>query len=112
MKLGQNQRHSGTVVTERVAKDKDGKVLARQSRTERLGPFSRDEHAARVGATVGTTLSRNYHAVQIQVTVNIPAHPSEEGVDAGLAWVFSKCNDVLNEQLIGARKALGKLAKE
>jgi hypothetical protein len=114
MKLVYNHADTGTVTVERTLKDggKKGKTLVRQSSTEGLGPFSREDNPARVGATVGTTLSKNYHTVTIQVNVNIPTHATEEGVDAGIKWVFDKAGDVLNEQLRGARKALGKLAGE
>jgi hypothetical protein len=114
MKLGLNHADSGTVRTERVLKQngKEKKTLVRENKTEGLGPFSREENPARVGATVGATLSRNYHTVTVQVSVNIPAHATEAGVDEGIAWCFNKAGDVLNEQLKGANRALDKLSTE
>ncbi len=110
MKLAGNHE-SGTLTVERVAsRNKNREELKRENRTELLGPFSREEIHARVGGTVSATLSRNYHAISIAVTVNIPVHATEEGVDVGLAWAFKKANTVMNEELKGANRALDKLA--
>lgn len=107
-----NHADSGTLRIERVVKEngKKKRTLVRQNSTEGLGPFSRDENPARVGATVGATLSRNYHTVTVQVSVNIPAHATHEGIDTAFAWCFDKAGDVLNEQLKGGRRALKKLS--
>jgi hypothetical protein len=102
---------SGTVTVERTLKNSStGKELRRENHTEEEGPFCRDEIHARVGASVSATLARNYHSVNVMVSVNIPAHASTAGVDAGLEWCFSKANEKLNEQLKGANKALDKMA--
>jgi hypothetical protein len=104
---------SGTVSTERTLRKNTGEktVLKRESNTEGVGPFSRDQVHARVSATVGATLSRNYHAANVSVTVNIPAHATEEGIDAGLEWVFARANKELNKQLAGANRALDKFSE-
>lgn len=100
---------SGNVTVERTLK-KGKKILVQQNHTDGLGPFSREENPARVGGSVSATLARNYHSVSVMVSVNIPAHPTENGVDDGLKWCFEKANSVLNEQLRGANKALDKLS--
>lgn len=101
---------SGTVTVERALK-KGSKTLVRENHTEGLGPFSREENPARVGGSVSATLARNYHSVSVMVSVNIPAHATEQGVDDGLEWCFSKANDVLKEQLKGANRALDKFSE-
>jgi hypothetical protein len=113
MKLTHKHKDTGSLTVERTLRSggKGGTELVRQNRTEGLGPFSRDENPARVGCTVGATLARNYHSVTTQITINIPAHPTEAGVDQGLAWCFAKANDVLNDELEGANRALDKLSK-
>jgi hypothetical protein len=110
MRLTPRNNESGSVTTERTLRDKNKNVLKRENKTEGIGPFSRDPVHARVGATVGATLSRNYHSVNVSVTVNIPTHATTSGIDHGLEWAFNKANDVMNEQLSGANKALDKLA--
>lgn len=111
MKLTPKIHDTGTVTVERVARSsKNKKEIARENRTEGLGPFNRGENPARVGCSVGATLARNYHSVTTQVTINIPAHPTEEGVEDGLAWCFRKANDVLNKELAGANRALDRLS--
>jgi hypothetical protein len=112
MKLGNKHADSGSIRVERTLKSggKKGETIKRENRTEGLGPFSREENPARVGSTVGATLSRNYHTVSVQVSVNIPAHATDEGVDAGLDYCFRKAGAVLNEELKGANRALDKLA--
>lgn len=87
-----------------------GKEIARENHTEKLGPFCRDEVHARVGGSVSATLARNYHSVNVMVSVNIPVHATEEGVDKGLEWCFEKANEVFNEQMKGANRALDKMA--
>lgn len=109
MKLGK-QHESGSVIIERSMKDRDGKILARENKTKALGPFSREEIHARVGGSVSATLARNYHSVSVMVSINIPAHATEQGVDDGLAWCFERANQELNEQLKGANAALDKMA--
>jgi len=112
MKLGTPNQSSGTITTERTIKrNKTKEVVAQDSRTKDIGPFCRDDVHGRVGATVGTTLSQNYHSVHVSVSVNIPVHASEQGVDEGLAWSFSKATAALNHQMQGAKKALGKLTR-
>jgi hypothetical protein len=106
MQLPRKNHASGTVTIERSLKNSKGKELARENRTRRLGPFCRDEIHARVGGSVSATLARNYHSGNVSVSVNIPVHATEEGVDAGLAWCFEKANEVLNEQLKGVQRAL------
>jgi hypothetical protein len=113
MKLLSRTHDSGTIQIERTLRQQTGekKILKRESRTEGLGPFSREEIHARVGATVGATLSRNYHAVNVSVTINIPTHATDDGVAQGLTWVFDRANLELNSQLEGANKALDRMSK-
>lgn len=113
MKLTNRHHDSGALTVERVAKrhGRNAKELVRQNETTGLGPFNREENPARTGCAVGATLARNYHSVSIQVTINIPAHPTEKGVEEGLNWCFRKANSVLNEELKSANRALDKLAR-
>jgi hypothetical protein len=113
MKLGKTHAASGQVIVERTTRRNEGKeVLDRETRTEGLGPFTRQEIHARVGTSVSATLSRNYHSVNIGVTINIPVDATTEKIDEGMDWVFRKANRVLNKELKGAKDALTRLAKE
>ncbi len=110
MKLLSRNHYSGTVTVERTVKKGNGTVVTRQNHTNGVGPFCRDVVHAQVGGTVSAKLSRNYHSVEVSVSVHIPAHPTEDGVDAAAAWCFTKAGDICRAQLVGANKALDKLA--
>lgn len=88
-----------------------GMEIGRKNKTKGIGPFCLDPVHARVGGSVSATLARNYHSVNIHVTVNIPVIATEEGVDEGLAWCFDKAGTVLNEHLKDANRALDKMVK-
>lgn len=102
----------GNVTVEKTVKRTGNQkaVLREEAETEMVGPFSLDPVHAVVGATVGTTLARNYHSVHISVMMQIPVPASPEGLKNGFDYCFEKANKVLQKHLKGANDALTELA--
>lgn len=107
-----NTNQTGIVITEKSLKRTGNQkgVIREESETEVVGPFSLDPVHAVVGATVATTLARNYHSVHIGVTIQIPVPATPEGLKNGVAYCFDKADKVMQKHLKGASEALDELA--
>ncbi len=102
---------SGNVIAERtMTRAPDKQLVTSESDTEQVGPFTLDPVHATVGATVATTLSRNYHSAHISVSITIPVPATPNGLRDGFDYCFEKANKVMNKHLKGANEALDELA--
>lgn len=111
MKLSREQK-TGTVITETIVKRTGNQkgIVKDVSYTEVVGPFTDNPVHAVVGATVGTTLARNYHSAHISVMIHIPVPATPQGLKDGLDYCFEKADKVLQTHLKGANEALDELA--
>lgn len=107
MKLA-GQQKTGTVITETILKRTGHQkgIVEDVSHTDVVGPFTDDPVHAMVGATVATTLARNYHSAHISVMIQIPVPATADGLKTGLDYCFEKANKVLQKHLKGANEAL------